>query len=126
VLACLAAIGSTVLLSAVSCAILVHSNTNHYRARLFDSRNELDRALLRIERLEQMLDESRAHALNVAVPLKSGDVLIKADLPSEVLAELDEIEDAAARADLESDIRIQIDAHPTIDPLVIARGVLGG
>jgi hypothetical protein len=125
VLFCLVAIGVTVVLSAASSAILVRANTGHYRARLFDSRNELDRALLRINLLEQMLDESRAHALNVNVPVRAAEPA-RVELPADVLAELDEIEDVAMRAEIEADLRVQIEAHPTIDPIIIARQVFGG
>lgn len=122
---CLVAIGVTVILSAVASALLVRSNTGHHKERLADKVAELDRAYRRIDLLEQMLDESRAHALNVNVPVRAAEPA-RVELPADVLAELEEIEDVATRAELEADLRVQIEAHPTIDPIVIARQVLGG
>jgi hypothetical protein len=125
VLLCAVAIAIAILLSALCCAILIRANTGHCNRRIADKVAELDRAYRRIDVLEQMLDEVRAHTLNVTTPVKS-DAPSRLELPAEVYAELDEIEDVAMRAELEADIRVQMEAHPTIDPVVIARQVLGG
>jgi hypothetical protein len=126
VLLCLIAIGATIVIATVASAFVVRSNNAHHTERLTDKRAELDRAYRRIDVLEQMMDEVRANAHNVTVPVKSGENLTRSELPAEVIAELDEIEDVATRAELESDIRIQMEAKPNVDPMVIARSVLGG
>lgn len=125
--AVLIAIAATATVCFAIAAIIMLEIGRHYRARLSDSRAELDRALLRINSLEQMLDESRANALNVTVPVKSDAKLTtRIQLPPEVVAELNEIEDDGDRAELESDIRVQLEADPTADPMTVARRVFGG
>jgi hypothetical protein len=81
VLLCLIAIGATIVIATIASAFVVRSNNAHHTERLTDKRAELDRAYRRIDALEQMLDEVRANALNVTVPVKSGENLTRSELP---------------------------------------------
>lgn len=123
--ALLIAVLATAIAAAAIAGLAIRSSGKHYRERLADKCGELDRAYRRIDVLEQMLDEVRATALNVTVPVKS-DAPARVVLPPEVIAELNEIEDVADRAELEADIRVQLEQDPAADPIAIARKVLGG
>lgn len=122
----LIAVLATALVAAVLSSLAIRSSGKHYRDRLADKAGELDRAYRRIDVLEQMLDESRATALNVNVPVKTETKSTRVVLPDEVIDELAQIEDEGDRAELEADIRVQLEADPTADPIAIARKVLGG
>lgn len=122
----LIAVLATALAAAVLASLAIRSSGKHYRDRLADKAGELDRAYRRIDVLEQMLDESRATALNVTVPVKNDAKPARVILPDEVIEELSQIEDEGDRAELEADIRVQLEADPSADPYTVARKVLGG
>lgn len=123
ILAGIAAMFGAIAIAATSVNV---STARHHKGRLDDRTRELDRAYGRIGALEQMLDESRARILDVAAPQPRDARPAAAPLPPEVIAELDEIEDPATRAEMAADIRVEIEAHPEQDPLAIAARMIGG
>lgn len=122
-LAGVAALFGSIAIASTSVTI---NTARHHSGRLADKTAELARAYHRIDALEQMLDESRAAILNVPAPQPKDARPGPAPLPPEVIAELDEIEDPAVRAEMAADIRVELEQNPEADPLEIARKMIGG
>lgn len=90
-------------------------------ARAQDREQDLVRAHARIAHLELTLDELRARDLSTSLPALAATTPAQAPLPSEVRAELDEIEDPDHRAELAERARYLIETEPDADPAQIAR-----
>lgn len=123
---CIVAVVAAAILGAVAMASISTgiSNGRQFRERLAEKAADIARCHLRIEALERMLDESRANVLGVVAP-QARESTGPVPLPPEVIAELDEIEEDVVRAELEADIRLQLQLHPEQEPLAIARSVIG-
>jgi hypothetical protein len=109
---------------AIAAGSIAFTSRAHYRERLLDKSLELDRASLRIDQLERMLDEARAAALHVSGPL-GAEMPSLEPLPPKVVDMLADIEDEGVRAEMAADIRIQLEQTPDADPVDVARTVIG-
>ena len=121
---CLTAAAAAIFFILVAAVFFNASSDRHHQRRIDDKTKELDRANRRIDALERMLDESRANVLGVAPPEISAPAT--RPRPEGVIEELEQIDDEATRAELEADIRIEMEAHPEQDATAIARRVIGG